>query len=51
MSEKELQSLMQRAHRSLKSARNLLDDGGGISRPAHCFTRYPETATLSEGLK
>ena len=27
MSEKELQSLMQRAHRSLRSARNLLDDG------------------------
>ena len=24
---------------------------GGISRPAHCFTRYPETAALSEGLK
>ena len=27
MSEKELQSLMQRARRSLRSARNLLDDG------------------------
>ena len=27
MSEKELQSLMQRARRSLRSTRNLLDDG------------------------
>lgn len=28
MSEKELQSLMQRASRSMRSARNLLDAGG-----------------------
>ena len=48
MSEKELQSLMQRARRSLRSARNLLDDGDhdfAMSR-AYYAMFYAATAAL-----
>ena len=48
MSEKELQSLMERARRSLRSARNLLDDGDhdfAISR-AYYAMFYAATAAL-----
>ena len=54
MSEKELQSLMQRARRSLRSARNLLDDGDhdfAMSRAYYAMFHAATAALLSLEVK
>jgi uncharacterized protein (UPF0332 family) len=50
---KELQSLMKRAHRSLRSARNILDDGDhdfAISRAYYAMFYAATAALLSQGI-
>ena len=54
MSQKELQSLMERARRSLRSARNILDDGDHdfAMSPAYYAMFYAATAALlSQAIK
>lgn len=54
MSQKELQSLMERARRSLRSARNLLDDGDhdfAMSRAYYAMFYAATVALLSQGIK
>lgn len=54
MNQQELQSLMERARRSLRSARNLLDDGDhdfAISRAYYAMFYGATAALLSQGIK
>lgn len=54
MSQKELQSLMERARRSLRSARNLLDDGDhdfAMSRAYYAMFYAATAALLSQNIK
>jgi len=54
VSQKELQSLMERARRSLRSARNLLDDGDhdfAMSRAYYAMFYAATVALLSQGIK
>ena len=51
MSEKELQSLMQRAHRSLRSARNLLDDGDHDFAMSRAYYAMFYAAVMAAGQK
>lgn len=54
MNQKELQSLMERARRSLRSARNILDDGDhdfAMSRAYYAMFYAATAALLSQGIK
>ena len=54
MSQQELQSLMERSRRSLRSARNILDDGDhdfAMSRAYYAMFYAATAALLSQGIK